>query len=134
MGIQQITMPVPYGPNLLRNLCIVIRRPAHVSDDRLVTVRVQGEDTGEIARVAHIHGIGQRGNTGPRRITTGLQVLIKDIVPIVGGDILIDRQTHLLRQQAGRQIPEVSAGNAGDKAGIRLFQTSIGMEIIKRLG
>ena len=96
---------------------------------------VKVEYTGKVARVAHIHRVGNGGNTGTRRINTRLQILEEDIIAVIGSDKAFHGKSHTLAEEAGSDVTEVTAGYTHD--GIAslagTFQLSIGIKVIECL-
>ena len=96
---------------------------------------VQIEHTGKVTRIAHVHGVGNGSNGRTGTVFTGLQILIENIITVVGGNKTLHRQAHLFAKQSGCDISEVSARYT-DHCIVRLsgtFQLGVCIEIIKRL-
>ena len=53
-------------------------------------IAVQVDYTGKITRVTYIHSIGNRSNGGTGIVLACLQVLIEDIITVVGGNKTLD--------------------------------------------
>ena len=69
-----------------------------------MTASIEVIDTGEVAGVAYIHGIGKCLHTGLRMIFSGLEILVEDVVGIVGGDKATERQTHGVTEQTAASV------------------------------
>ena len=55
---------------------------------------IEIEDAGKVAGVAHVHGIGYGLHAGTGIILAGLQVVIENVIGIVGCDETLYRQPH----------------------------------------
>ena len=96
------------------------------------------EYAGKITRIAHIHGIGQCSNGRPGTVLSGSEKVKKHIVPVIGCNKSLHRQTHSSCERSRRNIAKISAGDGKNKLcfspGIHFFPLGTGMEIIKYLG
>ena len=96
---------------------------------------IQVEHTGKVARITHIHRIGNGGNGRTGIVLSCLQILIENIILIVGGDKTADGQAHLFAEQACSNVTKVSARHTDDgilcPAG--LLQLRIGIKVIECL-
>ena len=88
----------------------------NVLPDRFPLLVVQVQDTGEIARIAHVHRIREGADAVGRRVGARLQVVEEYIVPVVRRDEAVNGKAHPLSHEGGADIAEVSAGHADDQA------------------
>ena len=98
-------------------------------------VAVQVQDTGEIARVAHVHRIGEGTEAQGRHVGARLQVLEEDVVPIVRRDETVDGKAHPRGHEGGAQVAQIPAGDADDQS-VGLAQARelrIAVEIVEGL-
>ncbi len=99
----------------------------------VVAVKVQ--DAGEVAGIAHVHRIGEGAEAHRRHVGARLQILEKDVVPVVCRDEAVDGKAHPRGHESGAQVPEVPAGNAYDQP-VGLAQAGelrIAVEIVEGL-
>ena len=96
---------------------------------------VEIQDTSEVAGIAHIHSIGYGLQACHRRILTRLQILIEDIIGIVGRDEPMHRQPHALTNKSRADVSEVATGHTGHGLALppSTLQLGTGIEIIKAL-
>ena len=89
--------------------------------DRLHIPAEHPADALEVARVAHVHGVGQRRHRRPRLDQAGVQIARHRVVDVGGGVKLVDRRAHPHRHDARGQVAEVAARHGDDerRAGIR---------------
>jgi hypothetical protein len=80
-----------------------------VAPHRVEIALVEPDHALEVARVADIHRIRERGDRGPRLEPPGLEVGRHDVVRVGRGDEALDRQPGALGQEAGGQVAEVAA-------------------------
>ena len=78
---------------------------------QLTPVRVQAAQPLHVARVAHVHRRGQRGDACPRPPVAVGQELRHGAVGIVRQLDRANRQTHAACPQAGQHVAEVAGGN-----------------------
>lgn len=117
------------------NLLVVVAGSGYVGPDRFERTAVQVEYAGEIARIAYVHRIGDRSDRRPGLVISRLQIVIENIVPVIGRNEPLHWQSHPFGEQSRRQIAEIAARHADDdrsrQAG--LAQPGIGVEIVERL-
>ena len=92
-------------------------------------------DTGKIARVAYIHGIGYGLAAGFWLILTCLEITVEDVVGIISGYETLDWQAHAMTEKGCRNVSEITAWHTNHHI-VRLaqfFHSSIGIEIIECL-
>ncbi len=135
MRVEQVAVPfvdAAYGlPYYLVGEAIA----ADLAANLLVAAIKEVKDTGKIARIAHIHSVGNGCHGGARRVDGGLEVVEEHVVAVVGCDEMFHRQSHPVGKKSGGDVPEVPAGNGNDKA-VRLshaVELGIGVEIVERL-
>ena len=92
------------GVGAARNLC----------GNLLVRFVVKSKNAGKVARVTHVHCIGDGLDRWFRRVNTRLEVLIENVVFVVGCDETADRHSHPFAEESSRDISEVSGWNADD--------------------
>ena len=133
--VEQIMVFLPHFPHSFGNLLVGISGTADFSRDGGMATSIKVEYTGKVARVAHIHRVGNGSDAGTRRINARLQVLEENVIAVVGSDKAFHGQSHTLPEESGSDVTEVTAGYTHDGivslAGT--FQLSIGIKVIERL-
>ena len=84
-------------------------------DFGLEGVEVVAEEAGqphEVARGAHVHGVGDGGHAGARLVVSRFEVLGHHAVGVGGGDEALARHAHLVGEQAGGEVAVVAGGHA----------------------
>ena len=76
-----------------------------------MTASIKIEHTRKVARIAHIHSIGNGSYRRTWSINSGLQILIEDIVTVIGSNETLHRQSHTFTKQSGSDISKVTARN-----------------------
>ena len=104
-GIARLLITLAHG---LLNLCVTIGGTTDQTADTLVALAVEVVDTGEVRRVTHIHRIGEGLHGRFRLVLSCLQILIEDIVGIIGGYETLDGQSHGMTEQSGTDISEIT--------------------------
>ena len=96
---------------------------------------IQIKYTGKVARISHVHSVSNCCNRRTGIVFTCLQILIENIVAVVGSNETLHGQSHFLSEQSCGDISEVSARYTDD--GVIRFsdtlQLSVCIEIIKCL-
>ena len=138
MRIQQITCLTIDTPDHRCNLFIGESATAHLFANGLMRVACLAEEiqnAGKIARIAHIHRVGDGLYRRPRRILAALQVVQKDIVAVVGRNETLDRQSHPLGKESRCNVAEVTArhGNHHFVCLAQAIQLCIRVEIVEGL-
>ena len=123
---------------LLHGLCyliVLVGGTADIGCDGIMIALVEIIDAGEIAWVAYVHCVGNGCLAWLRFVLTCLQVVVENIVGIVGCDEAVDRQAHLVTEQTGCDITEVSAWYTDYQLVCQSFllHTCIGIEIVECL-
>ena len=108
MRIQDITRSFVALAHGFANLLVAIGSTANQRANLLVTLIVQVVDTGKVRRIAYVHRISQSLLRWFRLVFASLQILVEDIVGIVGCDESLDGQSHLMAEQRCTDISEVS--------------------------
>ena len=130
--IEQVAVTRLHIPDGFADGTVPIRIAADILTDGLMRVAVQIGDAHEIARVAHIHGIGDGRHRRARFVEAGTDVFGEHVVDIGAGDEMPDRQTGPLGDQPGADIAEVAARHAADH--LRLVgHLRIAVIIVERL-
>jgi len=113
------------------------RLPVGIAVDHAVPVHrpaIEVEETGQVAGVTHIHGVGKAGpgrrdlGVAPRGEKPG-----KLVVFVGGHNQHPDRQAHATGVFAPQGVAEISRGNGKDDLLSRRRQLGIGIDIIDRL-
>ena len=73
---------------------------------------VEVEDAGEVGGVADVHGIGYCLLRGLRGVDAGLEVVVEDIVGVVGGNEAVDGKSHDVTEEGRADVAEVAGGDA----------------------
>ena len=95
--------------------------------------RKEVDHTRKIGRGAHVHGIGDGGDTGSGFVLPALEITGDHVVGVGGGDELFDGQTQAVSEESGGEITEVSGGD--DKGRLAAFgQLAGSLEVVKGLG
>ena len=135
MRIEQVMMFLPGFFHSFANLLVGICSSRNLSGNVSMRTAIQVKHTSKVARITHVHSVGNGCNGWAGIIFTCLQVLIEYIVAIVGSNKTFDRQAHLFAEQSGCDVSEVSARNTNH--GIIGFsgtlQLCISIEIIECL-
>ena len=84
MRVEQVMIAFPYLFHGFGYLSVRISGAAYLGGDSCVTTPVKIKHTSKVTRIAHIHGVGNCGNAGTRRINTRLQILVENIVTVIG--------------------------------------------------
>ena len=135
VGVKQVTRCIVGFLHRPGYLFVSVPRAGDVGSHLLHPVVIQLADAGEVARVAHVHGVGDGRDGGTRLVVTRLQVTVEDVVAVVGGDEALDGQPHLLGKQSGGDVAEIPAGDADDHL-VRLAQLlhpGVRLEVVERL-
>ena len=88
-------------------------------DFGLEGVEVVAEEAGqphEVARGAHVHGVGDGGHAGARLVVSRFEVLGHHAVGVGGGDEALAGHAHLVGEQAGGEVAVVAGGHAKEDA------------------
>ena len=136
MRVEKITGRSPRLRNRLANLFVRIGSAGNIGGNGGMGISVEVDDTGEIARIAHVHGIGDGGDGRTGSVCAGLQIPVKNIVAVVGGDETLHGKPHLLGKQSGGNIAEIAARHANNHI-LRFsdtFQLRVRIEVIEGLG
>ena len=93
------------------------------------------EDAGEVARIAYVHRVGQRGHRGAWPIDARVEVVQEDVVAVVGGDEVRHGQPHTVRDESGGKVTEVAAGHTHDETlgTADAVHLGVGVEVIEGL-
>ena len=94
MRIEQVTGFPIYLTHRFTNLFIRISRTRDIRCYGSMTVTVQCQYTGKITWISHIHCIGNSSYGRTRIVFSGLQVLVENIIPVIGCNKTLDRQAH----------------------------------------
>ena len=135
VGVEEIARTAVGGGHGVGNLPVGIGGTTDEVADGLVRVSVEVKYAGKVARVAHIHGIGDSLHRGARTVLACLQVLVEDIVAVVGGNEALDGEPHTVGKESGTEVTEVAAGHTDDQpVGLALtLHLGIGIEVVERL-
>ena len=88
--VEQVVMFFPGFFYRFANLLVSVSRTRNLGRDSGMRIAVQVDYTGKITRVTYIHSIGNRSNGGTGIVLACLQVLIEDIITVVGGNKTLD--------------------------------------------
>ena len=111
MRVEQVTVGFIHTAYLVGNLLVGVGGTADVLTDSRMTVIVECQHTGKVTGVAHIHRIGNGGNAGTRGVLSCLQVVVENVVAVVGGNETTDGKAHALAEQTCGDVAEVAAGH-----------------------
>ena len=78
-------------------------------------VEVVSEEAGqadEVARGAHVHGVGDGGHAGAGLVVSCCEVFRDHAVGVGGGDEALAGHAHLVGEQAGGEVAVVAGGHA----------------------
>ena len=81
--------------NSLSDFFIRVGGSADFGRDFVVIAFVKVVNTGKVARVAHIHRVGDGLNGWTRIVNTCLQIIVEDVIGVVGGYEPFDWQPHV---------------------------------------
>ena len=109
MRIQQIAALVIHALNRLADLVIVVPAAGDIAAHRVHIAVVHPRHAVEIARVAHVHRVSQRGCRGARLERARREVVRDDVVHVGGCHEARDRQACTLGHQSRGQVAEVAA-------------------------
>ena len=129
------------GGNLLVGVC----GTGDVLGDGLVAMAIEVQDAGKVAGVAHVHGIGDGGGGGTGIVAACLQVVVEDVVGIVGGNEAVDGQAHATAEEGAADVAEVARGHTSHQFGSHgrggaidgnalLLQLGVCPEVVEALG
>ena len=91
MRVELITCLCEALSHGLCNLLVGISGTADVLTNGFVTLAIEVEDACEVAWVAHIHRIGNGLNAWLWLIMACLQIVVEDVVGVIGGNETVDR-------------------------------------------
>ncbi len=112
VGIQRVTRALVTFTLRLFVFLVVVGRANSEGGDALMAALKQIVNAGEVTGIAHVHGIGKCLLAGFRMILARLQVLIEDVVCIVGSYETADGQAHHVAEDTRRDVAEVAAWHA----------------------
>jgi len=118
------------------NLLVCVGGATHQAAYLLPVGMEEVGDAGEVARVAHVHGVGYGLDAWARGVIACLQVLAYYVVGVVGGNESLNGEPHLACEDGCRDVSEIAAWHA-DHEVVRhahALELCVGMEVIERLG
>ena len=77
-----------------------------------MTLAIEIVDACEVRGIAHVHCIGQCLLRGLGLILASLQILVEDIVGIVGSNESLDGESHLVTKEGCADVAKVATWNA----------------------
>ena len=145
VGVELITRFAEALAHGVGNLSVGVCGARDVLGDGLVAMAVEVQDAGKVAGVANVHGIGYGGGRGTGIVLTALQIVVENIVGIVGGNEAVYGQSHATAEEGAADVAEVARGHASHQFGSHgrgsaidgnalLLQLGIGPEVIETLG
>ena len=116
VGIENVARLGIAAAHGLDDLLVAIGGSADETGDALVglgggdtaVLAVEINDAGKVGWIAHVHGVGQRLLGGLGGVVAGLQVVVEDVVGIVGCDEALHGQSHGVAEEGGADIAEVA--------------------------
>ena len=98
-------------------------------------LRIEVDDAGKVAWVAHIHSVGKRLNGSFGIVLSALQVVEEHIVGVVGCYEPLDRHSHGMSEKCGTDVSEVARWHTDDATVGFSFALQLGdsVEIIEGL-
>ena len=106
----------------------------------LLVFRIEVDDAGKVAGIADIHRVGKCLLRCLWRILPREQILIEDVVGVVGCNESLHGQSHLVSEQRGTDVSEIAAWHTYDKVTLlptfllKLHGLRNGVEVVERLG
>ena len=117
------------------NLVVAISSSRYVVADFGMRRLVKVEYACKVAWVAHVHSVSYSLNTCLWRINARKQIVVEDVVGIVGCNKMLYWQSHALRKESGCDIAEVATWHTDSQVVCfaQLLSLCIGIEIIECL-
>ena len=105
-----------------------------VGHDGCVALAVEVVDAGEVAGVAYVHGVGYGLGAGAWAVDSALEIVVEDVVGIVGGYETADGEPHAFAEEGGADVAEIAAGHARHDGLAEFLELGVGIEIVEALG
>ena len=136
VGVEDISRSGIALPHGFPYALVAIGGTAYQLADALVAASEEVVYAGEIAGIAHVHGVGQGLSASPWVVFAGLQILVENVVGVVGGYKSFDGQPHHVAENACRDVAEIATWHADHQViGLASFlEPGVGIEVIEGLG
>ena len=133
--VEDVVILVVAPAHGLAYLPVAVRGTAHQTRNLPPVALEEVVDTGEVARVAHVHGVGNGLDAWARTVFAGQQIPVNDVVGIVGSDEALHGQSHFSAEYGCCDVAEVAARYAYYVSVLLAdaLQLCVGVEIVERL-